>query len=433
MTIHLADRGTPIIAVEPGSPADAAGVRPGDRLFQVEGHEPQDVIDYTYLTADDRFELTLNRDGRPLDLQLETGGRDPGLRFAEELFNGMRPCRNGCPFCFVDQLPPGLRPSLYVKDDDYRLSFLHGNFTTLNDIGARELERIVVQRLSPLYVSLQAWEPALRTAIMGTSAARGLENLKALDAAGIETHLQVVLCPGLNDAPAIDATVEGVLLAMDHCLSIGFVPVSAPAGNPSLRPLTAQEMSDALERVEKWQGRFREALGINLVYAADELYLGAGREVPAAGQYDGYPQYENGIGIVRDFIERVSEECRTSGAGSAGQGQVGLVTGSLASPILRELAPGLERAGGRHLEVVTVANALLGGHVTASGLMAGRDVLTALNASSAEAFLIPDCALREGRFIDDMTLQEAEDGCGRSCRAAAADGSGLVEALRQLP
>jgi putative radical SAM enzyme (TIGR03279 family) len=404
-----------IVSVAPGRPAARAGLEAGELLVSINGRTPRDYIEYRYLTAEASLDLMVERlTGRRETIRLEKAiDEDLGIRFEEDVFDGVRTCRNSCVFCFVDQLPPGARRSLWLKDDDYRLSFLHGNFVTLTNLRESDWQRILGQHLSPLYVSVHTTNDALRARLFGVKRLPPLRpQLERLAAGGIELHAQVVVCPGWNDGEELARTVRELGALGPGAASVGVVPVGLTRYHRrGLRTVTESEAERIVEAVESWQASFLRARGSRFVFAADELYLLARRPVPEAKAYEGYPQLANGIGGAREFLEEVKE---LTPAERRGRGRVTLVTGAAAAGLVAELA---SRLGGA--EVVVVANEFLGPTVTSAGLLAGRDVARALGARRGELVILPASCLREGRvFLDDMTVEELAEVSGAEVKAA---------------
>ncbi len=322
-------RGGVIDSVEPDSPCDRAGIQPGDVLLRINGRKLRDAIDYQFFSADEEL----------LQLDVATGAspnversivirRDVdevlGLSFTEPTFSPIRECNNHCPFCFIDQLPGSMRNSLYIRDDDYRYSFLFGNFVTLTNLNERDWERLAEQRLSPLYVSVHATEPALRRLLLGNDRAPDIRRqLERLFSIGIQVHTQIVTCPGMNDGAELERTLQDLTAYFPNVLSIGVVPVgltrtpgeilAGPGASCSrilpsaadlpLRTFRPEEAREVVRQTRRWQRRLRRDHGCSLVYASDEFYLLCDEPVPSAAWYDGYPQYENGIGMVRDLVD----------------------------------------------------------------------------------------------------------------------------------
>jgi NifB/MoaA-like Fe-S oxidoreductase len=417
------------------------------------------------------MELELRRGGlEQLVVVEKPAGAPLGLDLATAVFDRVRTCDNHCPFCFIYQLPEGMRRSLYLKDDDYRLSFLYGNFTTLTRFTEADLERVVTERLSPLYVSIHATDPELRTRLLRNR--RGAISLRWLDALlreGIEVHGQIVVCPGINDGDHLDDTLLGILDRFPRLSTVGVVPlgVSAHTSEPDMRPHTTAEARRVLEVVGEWQLRFRRALGRRLVYAADEYYLLAGLPFPEREDYDDFPQHENGIGMARSFRDDVLHAIELHGAGrlasepaaTAGEARTGffawvdgapaegyrspravavasparprarptlVVTGELGAPVLQPLVPALAAAAGAPVSVLAVANRFFGGNIGVTGLLTGADVAVALEGTDpASRVLLPDVVLSNGRFLDGATVEDLPV----AVEVVATDGASLVRAL----
>src|SRR5438270_13357666 len=303
-----------VVAVAPGSPAERAGLEPGDEVVSLNGRQPRDVIQWQLLADDADLDVAVRRGGLDLDLSVAKAEGEPlGAEVHSALFDQVRTCDNHCEFCFIYQLPPGLRKSLYVKDDDYRLSFLYGNFTTLTRFTELDLERVVAEGLGPPYVSIHATDPDLRSRMLrNPRGATSLRWLRALLDHGIEVHGQVVVCPGVNDGPVLEDTLAGVLDQYPDLATLCVVPlgVSRHSREGSLRAHTREVASQVVDTVEEWQQIFRDVLGRRLVFAADEYYLLAGRAFPPVDNYEGFPQHENGVGMARTFeLELLGEKC----------------------------------------------------------------------------------------------------------------------------
>src|SRR5215831_2246569 len=301
-----------VVAVTPGSPAASTGIQPGDEVVTLNGEALRDVIRYQLQADEPVVELEIRRGGlEQLAVVEKPAGAPLGLELDSPVFDRVQTCDNHCPFCFIHQLPKGMRRSLYLKDDDYRLSFLYGNFTTLTRFTEADLERVVTERLSPLYVSIHATDPDVRTRLLRNR--RGATSLRWLELvldAGIEVHGQVVVCPGINDGAVLDDTMFGVLDRFPTLATLGVVPLGVSAHNheEEMRPHTTDEARAVVDLIERWQDKFTGALGRRLVYASDEYYLLAGRPFPALDAYDGCPQHENGIGMAAQFAEEVRAE-----------------------------------------------------------------------------------------------------------------------------
>jgi len=423
-----ADASLPVAAVQDA--AQRAGLRPGDCIARLNGVVPQDVLDLEMAAADGTLWLTVLRDGHPLDLVVEPrAGEWHGISLGYDgLGAPTRVCRNRCRFCFVDQVPAGLRAALSVKDDDYRLSFLHGNFTTLTNLDESDLVRIEALRLSPLYVSLHAWNDEARLRLMGRAAAASRAALERLAAAGLELHLQVVFCPGWNDGAVLAETVERTA-GLPGVADLGIVPVSL-AVEGDLRRVTLGDAAAVLAAVEGWQHRYREERGVAFVHAADEFHLLCGRTPPPS---DAPEQYENGIGMAALFAqeaaELASEPRRAAGrrrpaAERPRAGAARILCGSLAEPVVAGAAGMLAEAFDLPVQAFAVKNRLFGPHVTVTGLLGGREVLDALRddpLAAGEWLIAPRVFLpvELGRTLDDVGEDEMAAACGG--RLALAD------------
>jgi len=452
-----------IVAVAPGSPAASAGLVAGDELLSVNGEAVRDVIRFQLQSDEPRVELELRRGGLERHVVVDkAAGESLGLGLASPVFDRVRTCDNHCPFCFIYQLPAGMRPSLSVKDDDYRLSFLYGNFTTLTRFTEADLERVIDERLGPLYVSIHATDPDLRARLLrNRRGATSLRWLSALLDAGIEVHGQIVVCPGLNDGAALDDTLLGILDRFPALTTVGVVPlgVSAHSREPALRPHTAADADAVLECVARWQSRFVAALGRRLVYAADELYLLAGRALPGLDAYDELAQHENGIGMAATFrheVERALGGDELTGIGTRSgffasidgapasgyravratpdaqlptrdHRPVAILTGAYGEQVLRPLLARLAEAAKVAVRTVTVDNRFFGGNIAVTGLLTGSDLARVLATEpTGERYLLPDVTLSEGRFLDDLTPADLP----RAVEVVRSDGGSLVAALR---
>jgi putative radical SAM enzyme (TIGR03279 family) len=441
--VGRAGLGGRVASIVPGSPAEAAGLHPGDVITAVEGETLRDVIDWLWLADGPSVALELRGDSGVVSeaILARKWHEGWGIEFRGVVFDGVRVCDNACAFCFVAQLPPGLRPSLYVRDDDYRLSFLAGNFVTLTNLDDDDVERIVDQRLSPLHVSLHAVDPAVRVRLMcPTAEDRALEHIDTLLSAGIQLHMQVVLVPGLNDGAVLEGTLSW-LAARPGVLSVGVVPVGVTryrSGSPATYD-TPEAASAVLSMVGEWAARMRAERGVGWVYAADELYLRAGAGLPAGADYDGFPQFENGIGMARAFLDEVAEAlaedvCKASPASDPPH--VVLVTGELFAPVLESLRPDLVRTG-CDVRILAVTNDFLGGNVDVAGLLSGADVSAAIQADAGgdahSVYLVPDVAFNDdGLMIDDLDISAVTARARTDVRLVSSDAAGLVCALREL-
>src|SRR5262245_7680969 len=349
--------GVTVAAVRPRSPAAAAGLAAGDRIVAVNGHRLRDVIDFQFHAGDERLDLAVERDGVAVARRLDRCGADLGLELAAPRPGDIATCANKCVFCFIHQLPRGMRRSLYVKDDDYRLSFLHGNYITLSDLDEAALARIVEQRLSPLYVSVHATDPTLRHALLGRPrhSAEILPRLERLAKSGIRIHAQIVLCPDLNDGPHLERTVHELAPLHPAVATTAIVPVGLTRHRqrlPTLRALSVEEAARLVTTVAGWQARFRATLGSRFVFLADEIYLMAGAIVPPALEYEGFLVAEDGVGLVRRFEDQIARATARF-VPPARRRRVTLVSGELYAPRLERLVCSLV-GGDFSVQVVAV-------------------------------------------------------------------------------
>ncbi len=405
-------------------------MRPGDYLVAIDGVRPLDILDCLKASEAKSVSLELRRGGERVACRIRKRSGIPlGLVFDEAVFDGVRRCGNRCIFCFVDQLPPGLRPSLYVKDDDYRLSFYYGNFITLNNLSREDLERIKGLRLSPLYVSLHSTEPTLRGRLMGGKAAAGLEVLRGLIAAGLQLHLQVVVCPGINDGAELRRTLQDVLEDLEAA-SLGVVPVGlttrADRLTPAIKAHDRTSAMDVLAAVREYQEKALARSGRRVFFAADEFYLLAGEELPPAVDYEDYPQLENGIGMARKFLQEVHEASGTYTGRE--KPRRGIVTGAAGEGVIDAA---LAETGLVGVEVVRAENRLLGETITVSALLGGADIAAALQAAkpASRELLIPDSMLKEGMFLDDITPADVELETGYRLVPTEVEGGAFLRAL----
>lgn len=393
--------------VDRGSPASRAGLRPGDRIVSINGHPVRDGIDLRFHGSDDRLEIAAVRGRRALRLRIgKEPDRDLGVALEEPRW---RRCSNKCLFCFVDQMPPGLRPSLYVKDEDFRLSFLHGNYLTLTSLSRADRDRIVDQRLSPLYVSVHATDQAVRRRLLGSDEAPPIMPiLRDLASHGIVLHTQIVLCPGINDGQALDRTVRDLASLHPAVASIAVVPVGLTRhrkGLPRLRQVDGGLAREVLARYGPMQAALRKRFRRTVLHFSDEFYLLAGLDMPSPIWYDDYPQIENGIGMSR-MLETEFEGISLNLPRKLRKAKkIAVITGSLAKPVLEGVLAKFKRIKGLSYKINSAENTLFGNKVTVSGLLCGRDLLDAARSEEVcDLFAMPANVLNtDGLLLDGMS------------------------------
>jgi putative radical SAM enzyme (TIGR03279 family) len=408
------ERGVRITAVDPFSIGEQIGLKPGDRITAINGHELRDFLDFQfYAGSEDEVAIEVaGADGRVWNTSVEIAeGEIWGLDFD---YFAPRQCANDCIFCFCNQNPAGARDSLFFKDEDIRLSFLHGNYTTMSSISKAELDRIVEQRLSPQYVSVHATDPDVRRYLLGRKRPdRVLDKLRYLNERGIELHAQIVLCPTINDGDVLKRTVEDLAELYPGLVSIAVVPVVVTKLHNYrhlITPVTGDYARDLIETVRRWQRDYRKRLKTTFVFLADEFYLRAEVAIPGRDHYGDYPQIEDGVGMVRRFISDSKGFLRRASSKKIDLGLLHgtLCTGELFYPILSGLVDGVNARFGSRLKTVAVTNGFFGEEVTVAGLLAGRDFLTARERFEGNFVVIPGQAcLRSGQvFLDDLTLAD---------------------------
>lgn len=432
-------RGLKIEAVEPGSIAEELGVAAGDRVTAINGMPVRDLIDFRYLAADELLFIDLKKaDGEEWVLEVEKDfDQNLGINFGAGGFGPAIKCINKCVFCFVDQMPPGMRRTLYVKDDDYRLSFWHGNFITLTNLSKNKLKRIARQRLGPLYISVHTTNPVLRERMLGSSRAGSImEQLRFLAEAGIEMHTQVVLCPGLNDAAELERTAGDLFTLWPAVKSLAVVPVGLTRFREGLYPLAAftREKARALVRwVHDRQKEYITRRQHPFIFASDEFYLLAGETAPAAERYDGFPQLENGVGLTRLFLDEWADA--VGGLPDAAEPQrIVLVTGVLGNKILKPVAARLNKIAGLQVSIKVIENNFFGKQVTATGLVTGSDILAQTTGDAGDLIVLPAVMLKEDEkvFLDDVSLQELA-GKLKAAVAAVSGPRQLVDVIINSP
>ncbi len=406
-------RGFAISGVKEASPAALAGIKRGEYLYKINNSLFHDILDYQYLCSGSSLSLTLyNKKGQRRRININKQyDEDLGLEFFSPTVGPVRHCRNHCIFCFIDQQPPGMRLSLYEKDDDYRLSFFYGNYITLTNLGELDIKRIVRRGISPLYVSIHATEPDIRRKMMGNAAAGNiLQQLKELVRGGIEIHGQVVVCPGLNDGAVLKKTVEDLSLFYPGLKTVALVPVGLTRYRRHLAPLNSFSSLQACRIVEEYssmQKRFQGKLGAPFIYLADEFYLLAGKPLPPHEHYGAYQQLENGVGLGRLFLNEVEIWKKEAPASLPRETDISLVTGQSGEFFLNKFVKELDKIKGLRTHLYVIPNSFWGGNVTVAGLLTGSDLLKSLRGKNlGDVLFIPSVMLKDSTtlFLDNMSL-----------------------------
>ncbi|HET7877079.1 MAG TPA: DUF512 domain-containing protein [Methylomirabilota bacterium] len=431
-----AAQGVVVAAVRPRTPAARAGLAPGDRILAINGTPLRDVIDFHFGAGEERLSLELARDGHGRRAVLVRRGAELGLELVPPRPSEISTCANKCVFCFIHQLPRGMRKSLYVKDDDYRLSFLHGNYITLTDLDEAALVRIEEQRLSPLYVSVHATDPELRHRLLGHPRFRRdlMPVMERLAKAGIRMHTQIVLVPGWNDGAPLEKSVRDLANLHPGVATTAVVPVGLTRHRerlPQLRPVTDEEACTIVSAVEAWQEEFHGALGTRFVWASDELYLQSGAPLPPAAHYEGFPVAEDGIGLVRRFTDGVARGLSRLPRRLGRPRAVTVVTGTMFAPRFAALLERV-RVEGLTVRLAPVANDWFGRGIGVAGLLTGQDIQAQLAGRDlGDELLVPAMALSDGAgvFLDDLAPDDLARSLGTPVRPVAPTAQALFTAL----
>ena len=439
----LFGQGALVEAVSPDGIAARYDIRPGDRILAIDDEEPTDLIDYQLLTAYDEFTLTIQRGDETFEIDVDNEEYRPlGIRFPSAAFDGVHICDNHCTFCFLKQGIPGLRKTLYIKDDDYRLSFLYGNFITLTNLKDEDFERIGRERLSPLHISVHATNPEVRERLVRSTNGRGgkiMEDLHHLAEMDIFYNTQLVLVPEVNDGAELDRSVRDLLTLMPHMQSIAVVPVGLTRrglhreewyreqhrilDEPALRMFTHEEMRQILAQVRAWQRELRAEHGRTILHAADEFYLNTGTPLPPARQYDGFPQLEDGIGLTRLLVDEWgrAKKRKTLARNLHGRrATIGCAT--LIAPTMRALVADVNAETGATIEVRAIENRLFGPDITVSGLLSGKCILEEFGDDRTDAPLFLPRSMFDERGVltlDDVTLPQLSERLGRPIAPAS--------------
>lgn len=404
-----------ISGVRKHSLAEEAGIKAGEKLCEIDGVQVKDIIELSFYTTDDQVDLLIEaEDGARRHVVIEKyPDEDLGLEFESAVFDKVKTCYNKCIFCFVDQMIPGMRPGLYVRDDDYRLSFLYGNFITLTNMKDEDFERIISTHMTPLYVSVHATDPQVRCQMMNNRFAGELmTKLERLLGAGIQVHTQIVCCPGYNDGEVLAKTFTDLYARHPGVLTMAVVPVGLTKNRDhlhELRTFTKEEAAAVVEQVTAWQERCRQETGKSFVYLGDEFYLLADKELPPGEWYDGFPQLENGIGLTRSFLDEWADVISKL-HNPKGRPDAIIPIGEGAYKVLKPLMDELNRTLETEHQFVPVANKFFGGRVNVTGLLTGGDILS--YAEEGKRIILPAVVLnKDSLFLDDMSLEEFKKSC----------------------
>lgn len=408
--------------IEAGSVAEEMGIEAGDVLLAINGNKITDIFDYQYLVQDEYIEVLVRKpSGEEWLLEIEKEyDEDLGIVFENGLMDEYRSCRNKCIFCFIDQMPKGMRDTLYFKDDDSRLSFLQGNYVTLTNMSDEDVERIIRYRLSPINISFQTTNPELRCMMLNNRfAGQALEQVNKLYAAGITMNGQIVLCKGINDGAELMRSISDLTAYLPHLESVSVVPVGLSRFRDGLYPLEPFDKEDAqevLQCIHEWQDKLYPEYGLHFVHASDEWYALAEEELPEAERYDGYLQLENGVGMLRlqmdEFDEAMEQLDKERVRYEESSREMSMVTGKLAYPYILDMARRMmEQFPHLIIHVYAITNDFFGERITVSGLLTGQDIIRQLQGKRlGDRVLLPQNVLRSGEdyFLDDVTVEEME-------------------------
>ncbi len=424
--------------VESGSIAEELGIEPGDRLLAIDGQEIEDIFDYQfYVESEELLVLIEKPNGEQWELEIEKEADEQlGIEFGEGLMDEYHSCRNHCMFCFIDQMPKGMRDTLYFKDDDSRLSFLQGNYITLTNMSDRDVERIVRYRLEPINISFQTTNPELRCKMLHNRfAGDALRKVDILYQGGIEMNGQIVLCKGINDGEELERSIRDLTGYLPLLKSVSVVPVGLTKfrdGLYPLEPFTREDARRVLETIHRWQDEIYAEYGLHFIHAGDEWYLLAGEEVPQADRYDGYLQLENGVGMLRLLFDEFEEGYRHL-EGDDRREEISIATGKLAYPYICRMAQRIQKKfSGVKIHVYWIRNDFFGERITVSGLVTAQDIMAQLKGRELGSRLLIPCNMLktdEDVFLDDFTVKEVSDALQVSIDIVKSSGQDLIDAM----
>lgn len=423
--------------IVPGSIAEELELEIGDEILTINDSTPKDIIDYKYLISDELVVLDIKKlSGELISFEIEKDyDEDLGIEFTNPLIDEAKCCSNNCVFCFINQLPPNMRKTLYFKDDDSRLSFLQGNFITLTNMSEEEIERIIKYKISPINVSVHTTNPELRKQMLkNQKAAKVFEILKRFDDAHLEINCQIVSVPGINDGEELKRTIMDLFSLKNSVNSVAIVPVGITKYRenlPELVPYDREKSIEIINQVHSYQQEFLKDKGSRFVFLADEFYVLAGLEIPTDEEYEGYPQIENGVGLIRNFDEEINltlNEVEVSDK----SGDVILVTGTLAEDFLISVRDKIKsKLPNMNMKVVPIKNDFFGHTITVAGLVTGGDIIMQLKNTTIKNIVIPDCMLRQDTdyFLDDVTISDIEKKLNKNVYVANVSGEDFVRVL----
>ncbi|WP_349666961.1 DUF512 domain-containing protein [Lacrimispora sp.] len=433
----MSKRGHVIKAVDTGSIAEELELEPGDEVLSIDGHELEDIFDYEYYVNSESILMTVRKkNGEEWELEIENQYEDLGLTFENGLMSEYRTCRNNCIFCFIDQMPPGMRDTLYFKDDDSRLSFLQGNYVTLTNMSEHDIARIIEFKLAPINISVHTTNPELRCRMLHNRfAGEALSKIDRLYEAGVSMNGQIVLCKGVNDKEELERTISDLSKYLPYMESVSIVPVGVSRFRDGLFPLSPIEKEDAvsvLEIVERWQKKLFKVHGSHFIHASDEFYILAERPMPEESRYDGYIQLENGVGMLRLLETEVRDALKEEGGADAAE-ELSIATGTLAAPFIEQHARLVcEKFPERTIHVYPIVNHFFGEQITVAGLITGQDLIAQLKGKPlGKRLLLPECMFRSGEevFLDDLTRQDVQNALQVQVDIVKSSGQDFVNAV----
>lgn len=399
--------------VKKDSIAEDLGLAKGDEILSVNGHIIHDIIDWRFYINEEYTEISVIRQGVPEIFEIEKDFDDDlGIEFDDIIFDRLKVCGANCMFCFERQLPKGVRPSLKLRDDDYRLSFLNGNFITLANLKEEDINRIIEQKLSPLYVSVHTTDEVLREKMIGRKFPPFMDQIKKLCDSGICLHTQAVACPGINDGEKLTETIDTLSSLYPHVLSLAVVPVGLTEHRenlPLISPYTKEQAQNVIKIIEEKQNKFRKEFGTAFVWASDEFYIKADMEIPDEEYYEDYSQLENGVGLVRDFLADAPWGADILNSAKLKKTKLTFITGKSFYPYFKEVLSRITNIS-LDIDLIPIENRFFGKTVTVTGLMCGKDIINQLKDTDlGDYLLIPEICLKDGcLFLDDMTVNDIE-------------------------